>query len=100
MAQFTMCARNKSVCKTTDRARLQGRLELRKKNDMEFTIREAKPDDAAGVVAIFNPIIEAHSFTLFDTPFSIEAERSYIVGLTQRDIFHVAVRSSDEAIVE
>jgi len=74
-------------------------LELRRKTDMELTIRDAKPDDGAGVVAIFNPIIEARSFTLFDTPFSIEAERSYIVGLTQRDIFHVAVRSSDEAIV-
>src|SRR5262245_24317454 len=74
-------------------------LELGRKNDMKFTIRDAKPDDAAGIVAIFNPIIEARSFTLFDTPFSIEAERSYIVGLTQRDIFHVAVRSSDEAIV-
>jgi L-amino acid N-acyltransferase YncA len=36
---------------------------------------------------------------MFDTPFSIEAERSYIEGLTPRDIFHVAVRSSDEAIV-
>jgi L-amino acid N-acyltransferase YncA len=66
---------------------------------MELTIRDAKPDDAAGIVAIFNPIIEARSYTLFDTPFSIEAERSYIAGLTRRDIFHVAVRSSDEAIV-
>src|SRR5262249_47852373 len=66
---------------------------------MDLTIRDAKPDDAAGIVAIFNPIIEAGSFTLFDTPFSIEAERSYISGLAPRDIFHVAVRNSDEAIV-
>jgi hypothetical protein len=48
-----------------------------------------------GIVAVFNPIIEARSFTLFDTPFSIEAERSYIEGLTSRDIFHVAVRAAD-----
>src|SRR5262249_51383648 len=99
MAQFTICARNKIVCKTTDRARLQGRTGTEKKNDMELTIRDAKPDDAAGIVAIFNPIIEARSFTLFDTPFSVEAEHSYIAGLTRRDIFHVAVRGTDQAIV-
>jgi L-amino acid N-acyltransferase YncA len=66
---------------------------------MDLTIRHAKPDDAAGIVAIFNPIIEARSMTLFDTPFSVEAERSYISGLTARDIFHVAVRAADDAIV-
>ena len=66
---------------------------------MELTLREAQPDDAAGIVAIFNPIIEAGSFTLFDTTFSVEAERSYIAGLTPRDIFHVAVRATDDAIV-
>jgi L-amino acid N-acyltransferase YncA len=66
---------------------------------MELTIRDAQPDDAAGIVAIFNPIIEARSFTLFDTPFSIEAERSYIAGLTPRDIFHIAVRTNDNVIV-
>jgi hypothetical protein len=26
---------------------------------MELTIRDAKPDDAAGIVAVFNPIIAA-----------------------------------------
>jgi len=66
---------------------------------MELLIREATPNDAAGIVAVFNPIIEARSFTLFDTPFSIEAERSYIEGLTSRDIFHVAVRTTDDTIV-
>jgi len=66
---------------------------------MELVIRDVKPDDAAGIVSVFNPIIEARSFTLFDTPFTIEAERSYIAGLAPRDIFHVAVRASDEVIV-
>jgi L-amino acid N-acyltransferase YncA len=66
---------------------------------MELVIRDVKPDDAAGIVSVFNPIIEARSFTLFDTPFTIEAERSYIAGLAPRDIFHVAVRASDDVIV-
>ena len=66
---------------------------------MELLIRDAKPDDAAGIVAVFNPIIEASSYTLFDAPFSVEAERSYIAGLAPRDIFHVAVRASDNLVV-
>ena len=48
---------------------------------MELLIRDASPDDAAGIVSIVNPIIEARSFTLFATPFTVDAERSYIEGL-------------------
>src|SRR5690242_8593420 len=66
---------------------------------MELSIRDVRPDDAAEIVAIFNPIIEARSFTMFDTPFTVEEERAYIEGLTSRDVFHVAVRTNDEAIV-
>ena len=66
---------------------------------MELVIRDVNPDDAAGIVSVFNPIIEARSFTLFDVPFTVEAERSYIAGLAPRDIFHVAVRASDDVIV-
>lgn len=66
---------------------------------MEWLIRDVNPDDAAGIVSVFNPIIEARSFTLFDTPFTIEAERAYIESLTPRDVFHVAVRSSDNVVV-
>ena len=66
---------------------------------MELLIRDAMPNDAAGIVSVFNPIIEAHGYTLFDTPFTVEAERSYIAGLSERDIFHVAVRPSDNCVV-
>jgi len=66
---------------------------------MELVIRDATPDDAAGIVSIFNPIIEARAFTLFDAPFTIEAERSYIAGLGERDIFHVAVLAGENAVV-
>ena len=65
---------------------------------MDLLIRDATPEDAAGIVAVFNPIIEARSFTTFDTPFTVEAERSYIAGLGPRDIFHVAV-GADDAVV-
>ena len=50
-------------------------------------------------MAIFNPIIDAGSFTSFDTPFTAEAERAYIMGLPERAIFHVAVRVNDDIVV-
>jgi len=66
---------------------------------MELLVRDAIPDDAAGIVSVFNPIIESHAYTLFDTPFSVEAERAYITGLSDREIFNVAVRTSDNSVV-
>lgn len=53
-------------------------------------VREARPDDAEGIVRILNPIIEAGSYTVLDTPFSVEAERRFIETLPSRGIFHVA----------
>ena len=66
---------------------------------MELRIRDVRPEDAAGVVAIFNPIIEAGVFTAFDAPFTVEAERSYIETLPERAIFLVAERLTDGVLV-
>ena len=66
---------------------------------MDLKIRDATPDDAAGIVGVFNPIIEAGCFTVFDTPFTVEAERSYLANLKERDIFHVALRVDDNSVV-
>lgn len=66
---------------------------------MELLIRVARPDDAEGIVAVFNPIIESGLYTTFDTPFTVEDERAYILSLTHRDIFHVAVRLPEQTIV-
>lgn len=64
---------------------------------MDLRIRSARPDDAAAIVAIFNPIINAGLYTAFDTPFTVEAERDYILNMGPRDIFHVAIRQEDDA---
>ncbi|MCI0661725.1 MAG: GNAT family N-acetyltransferase [Acidobacteria bacterium] len=66
---------------------------------MDLLIREARPEDAEAIVGIFNPIIEAGVYTVFDTPFTIEAERNYILNFPQRGVFHVAVNLPDQKIV-
>ncbi len=64
-----------------------------------WLIRNAVPDDAAAIVAIFNPIIESGLYTAFTAPFAIETERSYIADQHQRGIFHVAVHPDHGRIV-
>jgi L-amino acid N-acyltransferase YncA len=66
---------------------------------MEILIRAAAPDDAAGIVAVFNPIIVSGRYTAFDTPFTVEEERAYIEQMSSRDIFHVAANQPDGRIV-
>lgn len=66
---------------------------------MALQVREAQPEDAAAIVAIFNPIIKTGIYTAFDTPFTVEAEREFILNFPERGIFHVAVRHQDQKIV-
>ena len=64
-----------------------------------ITVRRVRPDDAAGVAGVLNPIIEACSYTALDTPFSVEAEREFIHQFPARGIFNVAVSGPDGPIV-
>lgn len=66
---------------------------------MKLIIRSAQPEDAAAIVAIFNPIIESGKYTVFDSAFTVEAEREYIANFPARGVFHVAVRQDDQKIV-
>lgn len=66
---------------------------------MSIAIRPALPDDAEGIVAVLNPIVAARLYTVFDAPFSVEAERDYIARFPARGIFHVAVDQADGRIV-
>ncbi|RPI28379.1 MAG: GNAT family N-acetyltransferase [Acidobacteria bacterium] len=66
---------------------------------MDLIVRDARPEDAALIVKIFNPIISAGLHTVFDRPFTEDDERRYIEALPPRGIFHVAVRVSDGAIL-
>jgi L-amino acid N-acyltransferase YncA len=45
---------------------------------MELLIREVRVDDAAAIIRILNPIIEAGVYTIMDTPLTVEFEREYI----------------------
>jgi L-amino acid N-acyltransferase YncA len=66
---------------------------------MDVHVREVRLDDAEGVVRVLNPIIEAGTYTILDTPVTSEAERRYISELPARAIFHVAQMPGGDRIV-
>jgi L-amino acid N-acyltransferase YncA len=68
-------------------------------NPVTVSIRDATPADAAGIVAILNPIIEARIYTAFDAPFSVETEREYLTRFPSRGVWKVAIRGSDGRMV-
>jgi L-amino acid N-acyltransferase YncA len=66
---------------------------------IDLIIRDARPDDALGVVAVLNRIIESGAAVAFDAPIMEEAERRYIAEFPQRGVFHIALRTDGGAIV-
>jgi L-amino acid N-acyltransferase YncA len=62
-------------------------------------VRDVRDEDAAGIVAVLNPIIAARCYTALDTPIGVEDERRFIRTFPERGVFHVAVDSTGGAIV-
>src|SRR5688500_4653088 len=66
---------------------------------MELIVRDVTPADAEDVVNILNPIIEARVYTVFDSPFSVDDEREFIVKFPARGIWKVAQKRADGPVV-
>lgn len=62
-------------------------------------VRDVALDDAAAIVDILNPIVEARVHTAFVEPFDVAAERQFISTFPARGIWKVAVRRADERVV-
>ncbi len=59
---------------------------------MDFSIRFAREADAASMVALLNPIIQAGVYTVMDEPVTLDGQIEYIRQFPQHGIFLVAVR--------
>jgi L-amino acid N-acyltransferase YncA len=66
---------------------------------VDLTIRDVEAADAEAIVGILNPIIAARIYTAFSEPFTVDAERDYIVRFPARGIWKVAVRPVDGRLV-
>lgn len=66
---------------------------------MNVAIRDVQPADAEGVLGVLNPIIEARTYTVLNEPFSVEAERDFIMTFPARGVWKVAVSAADGRLV-
>lgn len=66
---------------------------------LHIDTRTVRLDDAADIVGILNPIIEAGLYTALDTTYSVDAERAFIQAFPDRGVFQVAVRRFDNRVV-
>jgi L-amino acid N-acyltransferase YncA len=67
--------------------------------ELNITIRDVTPDDAAGIVAILNPIIEARRFTALDRTVTEEFERGFISRFPDRGVWKVAIDTGGGAVL-
>jgi L-amino acid N-acyltransferase YncA len=66
---------------------------------IDIVVRDAETADAAALIAILNPIIEARVYSALDTTFTLEAEREYLRSFPVRGVWKVAERMSDRRLL-
>ena len=66
---------------------------------MDLLVRDVTPDDAEAVLRILNPIIQARAYTVFDQPFTADAERDFIARFPHRGVWKLAVRQPGDEVV-
>jgi len=66
---------------------------------MEILIRTVNEDDAASIIELLNPIIQAGTFTIMVEPFSVEDQIDFIRNFPQRGIYHIAIDNESQKIL-
>ena len=64
-----------------------------------IVVRDVRIEDAAEIAAILNPIIAAGTYTVIDSPVSVEGERAFIHNFSPRGVFLVAIDEYSGAVV-
>ena len=63
---------------------------------VDFIIRQASAQDAAGIVAVLEGIAAERIYSAIEQPWNIERQRLYLESLSPREAFHVAISGSGE----
>ncbi len=61
---------------------------------MKILVREARVEDANGIIDVLNPIIETRANSVFTKIFTEQEEREFITQFPKRGVFNVAVTSA------
>lgn len=63
-----------------------------------FSIRRAGPDDAAGIVAVFEAVVGERVHSAIDRAWTADEQRAYLSSLSDREAVHVATDAADHII--
>ncbi len=66
---------------------------------MEFSIRAAREEDAASIVELLNPIIQAGTYTIMNEQLSVDDQIDFIRGFPKRGVFNVAVCNDSQKVL-
>lgn len=66
---------------------------------MTLVVRQVNVEDAQGITEVLNPIIEEGLYTILDTTFSVEEEKSFIVNFPKQGVFTVAVDKDSDKVI-
>jgi len=66
---------------------------------MEYSIRTVREEDAASIVELLNPIIQAGKYTILDKQLSVDDQIYFIRGFPERGIFYVAVCNDSQHVL-
>ena len=70
-----------------------------KLGQMEFSIRRVREEDAASIVELLNPIIQAGVYTIMDEPVSLDDQVGFIREFPERGVYHAAVGNDGQTIL-
>jgi len=65
---------------------------------MEFSIRKVVETDAAAIIALLNPIIQAGIYSVMDEPFAVDDQIQFMHSFPSRGIYHIAVNNNQKAV--
>jgi L-amino acid N-acyltransferase YncA len=66
---------------------------------MQFQIRKATADDAAGIAEVLRIVTGERIHSAILQPWPVQEQRAYIESLSDREAFHVAVSVADGRII-
>jgi L-amino acid N-acyltransferase YncA len=58
---------------------------------VKILVREARVEDANGIIQVLNPIIETRANSVFTKAFTEQEERDFIAHFPKRGVFNVAI---------
>ena len=67
--------------------------------EMEYSIRSVRVEDARSIIELLNPIIAAGKYTIMDEEISVEEQTDFIRGFPERGVFHVAASAARQEIL-